>query len=858
MRRTLTFPVLLFLGACAAGGAPPVARPIQPVPFARAVACEVPNEPTQAAPQADDDGYGRIEDPSKEGDFCETADTNLARAEARILEDRGGPPAAHAPWDHHARPERLDRVMRRLPLTRAERDMLEKNGFVALPERVVSNYADALHDVYQSELPIWISADAILHAVYASNDHLIADVERTVEIPLVQRALAAMQCAVASAPYPEETRRDLDLYLTVARSLLADAPVPSAYGADAEAAALVGAVKKAEGIGEVQVFGRPRVVDWSAYLPRGHYADLAPASPGDPAADAPADAPAASLAPFFRAAMFLSRFEYNVVSRSSRSSLLGSPDPSETPREAVDALALADLAARANVLGDVERLDRIWTLFAGRREDLTVKNLLDLRRSAGIATIDASSFEPLKAAIGPGFRRTARLHPMPEGSTDLPVIATLLGPRVVADTAAFRPLLHTEVPERRLVRPGDVAYVLGLDRGKAWLEGDLATFPTLSDALDRARAGLASAPDAGDLYGAWLSAVEGVAHAPQGALPSFMSTAAYDDLRMNSIVAGYGQLRHNYVLMAGQAYDEGGCEIPDGWIEPLPDVYMSIGRYAERGAAAMKEIDPEDRTRSGAYFAELRKVMRVMGVLVRHEIEGRALTDEEKRFLAMVAEMTPGSSGGPPTFTGWYFDLFRGRAPEALADASFVADYQTSAWTQRVQYAGAFAPTLGVFVVDVGGPPRVMVGPIARAYGLTGSTDQRYTDQSVASVPGKESPWAASYTPPSAPRLAVAGEALFPDPDAPPAPTRIVLRAAKAVAKATVEILDHHGAPVATLETSLPANKRVALTTRAVGEGWRVRVGDASAEGHATWSERNAVLASGVTLEPAASEDAAR
>jgi Protein of unknown function (DUF3160) len=479
-----------------------------------------------------------------------------------------------------------------------------------------------------------------------------------------------------------------------------------------------------------------------------------------------------------------------------------------------------------------------------------VKDLLALEQKAGIGAIDASSFEPVKAAIGTGFQRTARLHPMPEGATELPVIATLLGPRVVADAAAFRPLLHSEIPDRRLVLPGDVAYVLGLDRGKAWLEADLKAFPALSGALDRARASLASAPDAGDLYGAWLGAVEGVAHKPSGVLPSFMNTAPYDDLRMNSIVAGYGQLRHNYVLMAGQAYDEGGCEIPDGWVEPLPDVYAGIGRYAERGASVMKEIDPEDRTQSGAYFAELGKVTRVLQAIVRHELEGRSLTGDEKRFLSMVAEMTPGSSGGPPTFTGWYFDLYRGRAPEALAAASFVADYQTSAWTGQVEYAGAEAPRLAVFVVDVGGPPRVMVGPIARAYGLTGSTDKRYTDQSVGSALGKQSPWAPSYTPATAPRLSVAGEARFPDPDAPPAPTRIVLRSTKSIAQATVEILDHHHEPVATLETSLPPNKRVTLSTRAVGEGFRVRVGDASAEGTATWMERTAVLQSGIELEP--------
>ena len=43
-----------------------------------------------------------------------------------------------------------------------------------------------------------------------------------------------MHCALAeaAASYPSEVARDLDLYLTIARSLLVDAAVPSVLGTD--------------------------------------------------------------------------------------------------------------------------------------------------------------------------------------------------------------------------------------------------------------------------------------------------------------------------------------------------------------------------------------------------------------------------------------------------------------------------------------------------------------------------------------------------------------------------------------------------------------------------------------------------
>lgn len=814
----------------------------QCTPWAEPVA-----EAEPEAPPVDPEAYVSPPDrhltSSHPNDLCETADSNLARAEAKILAGSAGLMAAHKPWDHKQRPERLDIVDRRLALTKRERALLGKSGFVVLERKTYSTYAWALHDVYQSELPVYISADAILHAVYSSNDHLLAQIESDLLVPLLGRTLATMHCALADAvpAYPGDVARDLDLYLTVARSLLSDAAVPSVLGTDTEAAAHVAAAKKASGIATVDIFGRDRLIDWSQYEPRGHYA-AAPPEDADPSARAQG---AVTLTSYFRATMWLSRIEMNLVSRSSRSSSPApAPDPRETPREAIAAMALADLVDRAHAVENVARLDRAWTLLAGRREDVTIADLLKIRQKAGIARIDLASFDALKRGVGNDFQRTARLHPMPEGSTVLPAITTLLGPRVVADAAAFRPLVNGEIPGRYLVGPGDVAYVLGLDRGKAYLTEDLAKYPTLATRLDVARHIVASAPDAGDLYGAWLSAVRGIAAPPSGVVPSFMTTSAYDDLRVSSLIAGYGQIRHNYVLMAGQSYDEGGCKIPDGFVEPLPDVYDGIATYAARGATALKELDPKDRTGSGKYFAELGKLARILGTIARHELEGRALGDDEKRFLSMVVEMTPGGTGGPPTYTGWYFDIFRGRQDEALGTASFTADYHTSSYLNKVVYAGATGPRLGLFVVDAGGPPRVMAGPVARAYSLTGTTEKRFDDKTGAESPDKQDPWATSYTaePPPEPAFTLAANIPYDK-----RTIKMVLRAKTALPRVIIEAMDHHGVPLASTIRALHANGRLvlSLTPPRQAEGVRVRIGEFTREGFSGGPNTNVEIEAG-------------
>jgi hypothetical protein len=765
---------------------------------------------------------------TRPADTCETADDNLARAERDIrAASRGRPSVTASPWNHRSPPAHMARVEARLVLTKAERAKLTKNGFVVSERFAFDTYAWAFHEIYQSELPLWFSADALLHAVYASNDNLIADLETHLERTL-GAALSAMHCELprATGSYPPDVARDLDLYLTVARSLLSGAPTPSVLGTDAEVARVVDAATRARGIATEELFGRPRLVDWSLYLPRGHYA---PQKPSDDGAAPPRD-----LSRYFRAVMWLSRLELNLVSRSSRSSAPGpTPDPRETPREALTALALADLVDRAGQSDAVGTLERAFSALGGRREDVAISDLRALRTRAKIDRIDDAAFDKLKAAIGAGFQRTARLHPMPQGSDVLPAIATFLGPRVTADSAAFRPLVDAETPSRKMIGAADVAFTLGLDHARTYLADDLARYPQLGPNLLRSRATLASAPDPGDLYSAWLGALRGAASATRDSAPSFMKTSAYQDARLATITAGYAQLRHAYVLLAGQPYDEGGCEIPDGFVEPVPEVYDAVAEYARRGAALAKTVAPGD-ARASAYFTRLGEIAEVLSIIAADELAGRALTDAERRFLSMVVEMVPGGTGGPPTYTGWYFDLFRGREAEALTGASLVADYYTSGDAGLAAYVGARRPQLGVFVVDVAGAPRVMVGPVANAYELTSSVERRLDDAAAERSNDKRSPWVASYVAsrPAEPRVGVRLNL-----EQKVAPTRGVEITVQSIAKhknVRIDLLDHHRRVVAGASVAVGVGEASAWVRgpRAMDrvEGVRVRVGEATAE----------------------------
>src|SRR6185436_14010472 len=266
--------------------------------------------------------------------------------------------------------------------------------------------------------------------------------------------------------------------------------------------------------------------------------------------------------------------------------------------------------------------------------------------------------------------------------------------------------------------------------------------------LEASRRIVAGAPAGDDLYGAWWSAIRALAATPDGALPSFAATPAGRDLRLNTIAAAYGQLKHNYVLMAGQPYSEFGCEIPDGYVEPVPAAYRALEEYAARGARLASVLDPKGRLQIAAHFDRVGQILRVLRTIAEHELADRPLTVAEKRWLGMVAELSIDTSqditGHPPVYSGWYFDLFYDREGDGMRGASFIADYFTG--QDGIAYAGATAPRMGVFVVDTSGPPRAFVGPIARAFEVHGPLATRYTDDSARKLARVDEPWAASYT----------------------------------------------------------------------------------------------------------------
>ena len=801
-------PLALFLHACsgssaqttaprnhiATDGPKPPLTLVTPAPSQRVLLDELP------APEVTNAFTAPVYDPNtrnaprSEKDLCEIANRNIQSALDAVLEQPRpvGQTVARSPWSGKKPAQYLDLVEGRYAFTAQERNLLQQNGLV-VPERLSrGSYAHAYHDIFQSQLPVYVTMDSLFHAVFKAHESLMVHVERDLLMPRLRRLLIELRRTFASTttPLPPEIHRDLDLYLTVAISLLVG-KTQSALSAEVhpDVESTLERIKDAQGLFPVDLLGRTRMVDFSQYQPRGYYALYD------------------ELVPYFKAFLWLSRLEFNLVSRSSRSSAPGiAPDPRETPREAMSAVALARLVDEAKMTSTLAEIEQTLQSLGGNREDIGVTTLLGLYRKTGGGKLDdPASFEALKREIGSGFVRTARLHYMPQGSTELPVIFSLLGPRVTPDTAAQRLLVHGETPNRFDLHAADMAYVLGHDRARDFLQSDSSKFPGLEKQWSTARKKLDDIQST-DLYSSWLLAIRELSRPPPAKAPTFMHGKPFRDLRINSTVAAYGQLRRNNVAIAGQTYDEGGCEIPDGYVEPAPEVLDRLIAFTQRATALLETLgekapaEPSLNMGLATLFPRMTRMFKALRRIVDREVAGEALTEPEKRLLATVAEIVPGTSGSPPLYTGWYFHLFETRW-HALANPSFIGDYYTSTNTGQVAYAGAGDPALGIFVVDVGGTARLMVGPVARAYELHAPLSHRLTDEEGRLQGNKVAAWASSYLvdKPVAPTLHLfEDEAKSSD-----SVKEYLVKTQQKIRTLKVEFLSHHGQPCGTGQTTL-------------------------------------------------------
>lgn len=608
-----------------------------------------------------------------------------------------------------------------LALDDAELERFKQNGFVISERQIYPDFFYGYKTIYAADLPVYVTADAVLTALHRSYDTILKEVETSYMEPTLRQMLSGLRGRIQSAAIGEDARHDLTLLLSVALGLL-----DSTASVDAEASALIAKAKAASGTETVSLFGTEREIDFSQFVPRGHYADFS------------------TLESYFRAMMWLGRTELRLVEVSA------SGERALVRRQVQDVLALDELFTD-ELRQQWASLERIVALFVGEADYMTLPQAAQLRSALGIAAStalegvdDARLLATIDAGSYGNQRICSQLMVVDDGMTTLPNSFAFLGQRYTVDSHVFSRVVYPNTKSRRMMpNPLDVAFAaFGNDQAATLLRSELDAYgyaPELGAARQLVEWHGADYWDT-SLYTLWTDSLRQLSAGKYDAasLPSVARTEAWGRRLINTQLASWAELRHDTLLYAKQSYTGvPSCEYPDGYVDPYPGLFARLKQLGTLAAELLAPVLPSSTaSRVVTYFQKFAEIAARLETLATEELTGAERTADDLAFLNDAVSIGTETSGCSTVRfpTGWYSKLFYDRE-DALKGYPTIADVHTQPADEagnpvgRVLHVATGNPRLMVVSVDSCEGPRAFAGVVSSYFEQTTSNFERKTDQ---------------------------------------------------------------------------------------------------------------------------------
>ncbi|PSM32153.1 DUF3160 domain-containing protein [Haliangium sp. UPWRP_2] len=360
-------------------------------------------------------------------------------------------------------------------LSAAEKALLAKNGFVLSQRQRFYSFSGAYAQLYLEHLPVYISADSILHALHRSYDDMLADIESSylqAEIGGWLDGLRRQLAGPTAADYPSALKTEVDVYLATALSLLrgyTHSPLTPDAAAASAIASWVQSAEAAAGPADVRLFGVPLTIDFSQFRPRGHYTR----SP--------------ELSRYFRSLMWLANAEFRIVQTAGGSSL-------SLNRSALSAAQLLHALHDTAAWQSRRNVDALLQLFVGEEDQLTLEGLSRLWTALGVRTpaelLAKSDAEVLTTLERGGFGVGRIVSQIVAGGVEVRTFL-LLGQRFVPDSQVLSSVTYSRAGggkvRRMMPSPLDVAFAsLRNNQALPLLQAELSKYEYAPD-LGKAR-----------------------------------------------------------------------------------------------------------------------------------------------------------------------------------------------------------------------------------------------------------------------------------------------------------------------------------------------------------------------------------
>lgn len=579
-----------------------------------------------------------------------------------------------------------------------EQAVLQQNGFVVSERLATTNFAQAFYSLWNDDLPVFVSADAILHAWHRSYDNMLVELEHLWLSKTLEEILDGMAAQVGVAQQEANggpltaSVLDADYYLTVARSLLKGNKVASSLGQAARVQQTLDAINS-ESFTCFTFFDYPRPTDFSQFKPRGHYEQ------------------SERLRRYFRATMWLGRVDLRIAGDDQDCD--GNILPPSS-RQLGTAITLGRLLALSGKYQAWQNFEKVTQTFVGWTDSMTFAHLADLTASAGITSLasitSAQQLTDLQAQIGLGtlgvqnIRGDAFISPVGPQQLRLPRSFTVFGQKFVPDSWALSKVTSdsilwvengvTNEIRRRVPSALDVAFsTLANDQIVPEILARLtnAAASTSTNHMIYWRDGrpyqhnLAAVRDVIDsqtteawessIYTSWLSTLRALSEPTTDSFyPQAVRTREWALRSLNTQLASWTELRHDTMLYAKQSYsDVGLCSFPDAYVEPNVEFWLRLEQTISRTATLLQAMPYEGtvsdiehgdvdmaniKAKHVSFLTNFIDKVSQLRVIADQQTRHEPLSVTQTNFMHQLMQTGVTNYGPVRRYDGWYPSLF--------------------------------------------------------------------------------------------------------------------------------------------------------------------------------------------------------
>jgi len=653
-------------------------------------------------------------------------------------------------------------------LNSEELEVFNKQGFVVSERMGTKSFAQSFYQIYNNDLPVFVSADALLHAWHRSYDAMLEELEESYLATSLDEILTGMADKIpeASNQYGDGVLDlsliDADYFLAVARSLLAGETVKSKLNQDARVAATFQAIE-GEQLQKFELFGRDRKMDFSQFKVRGHYEN------------------SETLKKYFQAVMWCGRVDLRIAGKPEEAS----------PRELGAAIILNDLLKQSGKFEQWQQFDQMLQTFVGPTDSMTFAQLADLLKQAKIQSPtdikDLSTLEQLQTEIlanNLGFQNIrSHFYYSPKDDDQIkdiiPHSFTVIGQKFILDSWMLSKVVYDDIiwngkkVQRRVPSGLDVAFAT---------LGNIQVVPELVDRITNQNGrefrdglnyqhNLAAAfnvveklnPSAWEenLYMNWLATLRELSKpTTDSQYPEAMRTRTWGMKTLNTQLASWTQLRHDTILYGKQSYTGGTlCYYPAGFVEPRPEFWERFEKMAMLAGQLIENTPFPKHLRwiqqkQAKFFKNFSQQLTILKEIALKELAQQELTEAQTNFLENIVEIERASGG--PSYSGWYPRLFYKKPKDSDKWDAIVADVHTNVPDPIVEDPGSVLHQgvgnidLLMIAVDNGEDKMVFAGPVLSHYefempGVSRKSDSEWKkDIKTGKLPPRPN-WTKSY-----------------------------------------------------------------------------------------------------------------